>query len=262
MGTTSILDSMVKDSLLLKVKDWWSSQKLDTVNDYMTVLENFRIIFTCNSNMIEGSEVTYHTTRDVFEGNNITGYTGPLTDLLQIQNQKFAFNFLVESLVEKRELDLDFIKKLHKIMLHGCYDDRRYNKGERPGKFKVHDYCVGTTDVGSLPEDVLYDVVDLVEEVNEMRDFSLNHILTTVAYFHLRFESIHPFADGNGRVGRTLMNYLLMLYGLPPIVIFNEDREVYYMALEVWDRTGEISGFIEFLKEQLIKTWKSKVGDN
>lgn len=69
---------------------------------------------------------------------------------------------------------------------------------------------------------------------------------------------IHPFADGNGRVGRTIMNYYLMTHGYPPTIIYQEDKETYYMALTVFDKTQEITGFRKFIKEQTIKTWKVK----
>ena len=71
----------------------------------------------------------------------------------------------------------------------------------------------------------------------------------------MNFESIHPFADGNGRVGRTLLNYYLMTHDYPPTIIYNEDKELYYMGLTVFDKTGQIDGFVKFLQEQSEKTW-------
>lgn len=82
--------------------------------------------------------------------------------------------------------------------------------------------------------------------------------MTVAAYFHLSFESIHPFADGNGRVGRTLLNYYLMTHDYPPTIIYDDDKPTYYLALTVFDKTGKIDGFIEFLKEETEKTWTKK----
>ena len=99
----------------------------------------------------------------------------------------------------------------------------------------------------------------------ELNENELNTIpdavLIKAAYFHAVFETIHPFADGNGRVGRTLMNYYLMKHNYPPIVIFNEDKETYYLALEVFNKTQKLSGFVTFLKEQAVKTWETKIKD-
>lgn len=69
------------------------------------------------------------------------------------------------------------------------------------------------------------------------------------------FESIHPFADGNGRVGRMLLNYLLIGSGLPPIVLFENDREEYYLALEYFNDCQEIDKMVDFLDRQAYKTW-------
>ena len=73
----------------------------------------------------------------------------------------------------------------------------------------------------------------------------------------LQFENIHPFADGNGRVGRTLMNYYLMLHDLPPAVIYEEDKETYYLALAVFDKTEKLDGFVEYLERRNCKNLDS-----
>lgn len=62
-------------------------------------------------------------------------------------------------------------------------------------------------------------------------------------------------ADGNGRTGRTILNYFLMLHDIPPAIIFDEDKKLYYEALAVFDETEKIDGFISFMKDEIIKTW-------
>lgn len=84
---------------------------------------------------------------------------------------------------------------------------------------------------------------------------TLKKILTAAAYFHCNFEYIHPFADGNGRTGRTLTNYFLMIHDLPPMVIFDEDKKLYYEALGIFDETEKLDGFVSLLKDQTVKTW-------
>lgn len=139
-------------------------------------------------------------------------------------------------------------------MTKGIYDERRYtvNK-ERPGEFKKHDYVTGVHEVGSYPEYVEDDLIDLLEEINSYKG---ENYLTVVSYFHAMFENIHPFADGNGRVGRTLLNYYLLIRGIKPIIIYDEDKKLYYECLEKFDVDNDITSLREFIKYQQEKTWK------
>lgn len=128
--------------------------------------------------------------------------------------------------------------------------------GERPGEYKRHDYVTGREEVGAAPEDVADEVRELLEE---LLDVTPENVLTAAAYFHAKFENIHPFADGNGRVGRLAMNYLLVLHGHPPTIIHEENRKEYYAALEAWDARQELVPLREFLKWQTEKTWEKQI---
>lgn len=240
-----------------EIVQWWQNQNLKTADDLATVLDNFKIVFACNSNGIEGSSIDYHTTRAVFEGGSLPNFSGTAKEIFETQNQKFAFDYFAKAFEDELDIDMHMILKLHSIMMYGCYDETRWRKGERPGKFKKGDYCVGVDDVGSFPDEVETDLQELLDEMND-NDLS-GDILIKAAYLHVVFETIHPFADGNGRVGRTLMNYYLIRHNYPPIVIFNEDKETYYLALEVYNKTGKLSGFVKFLQEQMVKTWERKI---
>ena len=145
--------------------------------------------------------------------------------------------------------------EFHRILMSGCYDSVRWDKGERPGHFKKNDYAVGMQEVGVFPDEVEDEIKDLLNEINSWD----GDVLLAAAYFHARFENIHPFADGNGRTGRLLLNYYLLLQNYPPLIINSEDKNVYYLALEVYDHTEELSGLKLFLEEELNKTWQSKV---
>ncbi|MBR2675072.1 MAG: Fic family protein [Mogibacterium sp.] len=229
----------------------WREKPLSSAADIDVALDNFRVLFAYNSNRIENTDTTYHDTREIFDKGSVSGYTGELRTLFEIQNQKYCYDFLREKIVNREEITPVLICELHKILMSGCYDESRWEKGERPGKYKIYDYVTGDG-VGSAPEDVADDMKSLCGEIANIPE---EKALTAAAYLHLKFESIHPFADGNGRVGRTLMNYFLMTHGLPPTVLYEEDKKLYYMALAIYDKSEEISGFEEFIREQTIKTW-------
>lgn len=272
---TSTMDEIAANSVLLnaliqhsnsvkgvcmqfdEIVKWWQSLQIKSAEDLETALDNFKVVFACNSNGIEGNNLGYHRTREVFEGSELSNFSGTARDIFEAQNQKFAFNYFVQAFSDDLDIDMPMILKLHSIMMYGCYDETRWRKGERPGKFKKGDYCVGVDDVGSFPDEVETDLQELLDEMND-NDLS-GDVLIKAAYLHVVFETIHPFADGNGRVGRTLMNYYLIRHNYPPIVIFNEDKETYYLALEVYNKTGKLSGFVKFLQEQMVKTWERKL---
>lgn len=239
-----------------RIVQYWQDYDKRTEEDYNRLLSNFWLLSTCDSNNIEDGKLNYHVTREVFEGSTITIEGVYPKDIIEAQNSIYVRRKIVSNLVSRSPLSSEFIKYLHKVYMQGMYDNRRYDKGERPGQYKVNDYCVGVSDVGSLPENVPSDIRDLCNEVSQVDS---SKALTAAAYYHLTFENIHPFSDGNGRIGRLTMNYLLMLNNHPPINIFASDKETYYMALEVFDKSDKISGFIEFLKEQCVKTWEDVV---
>lgn len=234
-----------------KLLKWWQKETKDTADDLLTLLDNFQILFAYHSEKIENDAVTLHDTREIFEHGCVTNYTGDLRTLFEIKNQKDCFRFLIDNILSKRELTSGFILELHRQLMKGCYDETRYKKGERPGSFKIHDYVTGDG-IGAPPELTGQELEELLQEIREAEG---KDVLTIAAYLHLRFEEIHPFADGNGRVGRTLLNYYLMTHGHPPLILYSEDKKTYYLSLAVYDKTGRIDGFIRFLKEQSLKTW-------
>lgn len=232
----------------------WKQKGIKNVSDLETVLSNFSIIFAYNSGVIENPEITYHTTREIFENGKVINFTGDVRTVFEIKNQKICYDWLKDKIIEKADITSELIKEIHKLLTSGTYDERRYSRGERPGEYKKHDYVVGN-DQGALPEEVSTEIEELCDELRHVPDRGDN-IVKAAAYLHCKFENTHPFADGNGRVGRTLMNYFLMTHEHPPIVVRNESKNEYYDALGCYDRTGELDDFVAYIKKETIVTWR------
>ncbi|MDR3587744.1 MAG: Fic family protein [Desulfosporosinus sp.] len=149
-----------------------------------------------------------------------------------------------DKFIKKEPLSLEFIKEIHKVLTSGTYDKRRYiTNEERPGEFKKHDYVTGLHEVGSSAEDVESHHKELITVVNE---YLGPNILKVAAYLHAKYEFIHPFPDGNGRVERTLLNYYLMINNHPPLIVYDEDKRLYYDSLQRYDEAEELSPGINF----------------
>lgn len=239
------------------IVEQWKSKNINTIAEYEAVLSNFRIVFAYNSGAIENPEITYHNTREIFENGKVVNFSGNLRTLYEIENQKMCYQYILTALEVKESITPHFIKGIHKYLTRGTYDERRWSLGERPGQFKQHDFVIGKAGQGALPEEVPGEIEELCEELTGIQDKGDN-ILKAAAYLHCKFENIHAFADGNGRVGRTLMNYFLMLNHYPPLIVFDNSKQSYYEALEYYDETGDISKFVSYMKMAYEKTWEVK----
>jgi Fic family protein len=232
----------------------WRSYDVRTEADIDRRLDSFRILFAYNSGKIENEAVTYGDTREIFENGRVLNYSGSPRALFELSNQRLCYEFLKPKLAAKEPLTISLIRETHGVLAGGTYDERRFvEQGERPGEFKKHDYVTGIAEVGSPPEDVEKDLAELLEE---LADYGDRDILKAAAYFHARFEYIHPFADGNGRAGRTLLNYWLMVHGHPPLIVHDEDKRAYYGALSRYDEAEDLEPMTAFLRRQTERTWE------
>ncbi|MDR0499821.1 MAG: Fic family protein [Coriobacteriales bacterium] len=233
----------------------WRGFKIQTEADLETHLNSFKVLFAYNSNKIENDNTTYEDTFQVFEHDRVSNYTGDVRTLTEIQNQKSAYIWMVKAVVSKQTITEGMVFELHRIITQGTYDERRVERGERPGEYKHHHYVVGINEVGAAPETVAEEIAELLDDIAST-DVSTENVLTAAAYLHAKFENIHPFADGNGRTGRVLMNYFLMANNHPPLTVFDEDRTAYYRALDAFHTDQDIKPLREFIEQQVIKTWE------
>lgn len=239
-----------------KAVELWQQKNITTDAELAEALNGHSIAFAYNSGKIENDKITYNDTREIFEHDGVTSYTGDLRTLFEIRNAKAANELFLTAFNEKRPLDEAFLKELQSCLTQNTYDERRWQLGERPGEYKHHDYVTGREEIGAAPDDVHEEISELLEELLDIQN---KDALTAAAYFHAKLENIHPFADGNGRVGRLAMNYFLVTHNHPPVTIHEEDRKEYYAALEAWDLRQELDPLRDFLKRQTEKTWEKQI---
>ncbi len=188
-----------------------------------------------NSNHIEGSQLTHDQTRYIYETNTIGFEDNPtirVDDIIETTNHFTAFDFLLDSFQE--DLNEIWIKDAHSILKRGTSDSRK-------PWFQVGDYKRFPNEVGgretSLPEHVESDIQELLNSYHDLPETSFEDILD----FHVRFERIHPFQDGNGRVGRLIMFKECLKHGHIPFIIRDDMKYFYYRGLAEW---GEQNGFL------------------
>ena len=219
------------------------------------LLDRFFLKFTYSSNKIENNETRLRDVETIFKGKKVKDFKGNKKTLVEIENHRELCKNIFKLCKEyNSKVSTDLVRKMHYSLMKNCFSEQLLLKGESPGEFKKGDYIVGLHDVGVSPDEVEENLNSLFEEINEVK-INDNNVLTVISYLHCWFESIHPFADGNGRTGRVLMNYLLIGNNFPPIVLFGNDREQYYLALEYFNETQEISKMVNFLEDQAYKTW-------
>ena len=200
--------------------------------------EEFMIEFTYNSNAIEGNTLTLQETAMVLEG--ITIDQKPLKDHLEAVGHKDAFLYVQDIVNNKMPLTEFVIKNIHSLVL--------MNKPEDKGVYRrVPVRIMGALTEPVQPYMIEPKITELLAE-NEKRKSKMN-IIERIARFHLEFESIHPFIDGNGRTGRLLMNFELMQNGYPPINVKFTDRKRYYEAFDSFSRNQDTTPMTNLIAE-------------
>ena len=187
-----------------------------------------QIDLTYNSNHIEGSRLTHEQTRYIFETNTISVENEVLNvdDVIETANHFRCIDMMIDN--AKAALTEKLIKEIHMILKNGTSDSRK-------DWFAVGDYKKLPNEVGglatALPEEVAGKMKELLTEYNAKLDKTLGDILE----FHVQFERIHPFQDGNGRVGRLIMFKECLKYHIVPFIIEDNLKMFYYRGLKEWN---------------------------
>lgn len=232
--------SIPADAPLPQRKKSKASPLLDALREQMEsrlkggIYHRTQIDLTYNSNHIEGSRLTKEQTRYIFETNTIgvTDEVIKVDDIIETTNHFRCIDFIIEHADEP--LTESMIKKLHSLLKTGTTDASR-------SWFAVGDYKRLPNELGGkeavAPEEVVSAIQGLLKEYKS-KEIAFEDILD----FHYQFEAIHPFQDGNGRVGRLIMFKECLAHGIVPFIITDELKMFYYRGLDLWEQT---QGFID-----------------
>ncbi|MFA5208010.1 MAG: Fic family protein [Candidatus Paceibacterota bacterium] len=199
------------------------------------IKQEFILKLTYHSNKIEGSTLSEKETASIIF-DNISFPKKTLSEQLEAKNHQTALDYLFTFILNKGEINESLILKLHSILMNGIISDA--------GRYRVHPVRILGTSVPTVnylkvPESM----ADLFKKINNNNGDVINFI----SEVHSSFEKIHPFSDGNGRVGRLLLTAMLLKKNLPPAVIKQGTKHLYYVYLEKSQLTGDFSQLQNFI---------------
>ena len=221
-----------------KKRDRLSAMRPLTPGEVERLRKEFMVEFTYNSNAIEGNTLTLKETAMVLEGMTID--QKPLKDHLEAIGHVQAFEYIQTIAETDCALNETIIKNIHSLVLI----DRREDRGiYRRIPVKI----MGAYTEPVQPYMIEPKMTELIE-ANKEREQTI-HVIERIARFHLEFEGIHPFIDGNGRTGRLILNLELIRNGFPPINVKFTDRKRYYDAFDAFYRDDDAGAMIDLIAE-------------
>ena len=194
---------------------------------------NTQIVMTYNTNHIEGSTLSEEQTRYIFETNTLLTEKGTITnidDIIETQSHFKLFDYMLD--VADKKLTEKMIKEFHRMLKERSSDSKKE-------WFAVGEYKKLANEVGGLktssPKNVEKDMQKLLDWYNSLKEVTINEIIE----FHAKFEMIHPFQDGNGRVGRLIAFKECLKHKIVPFIIMDKDKLFYYRGLNQWQTSKE-----------------------
>ncbi len=211
-----------------------------TEKQWQDIIDRFTVNFTYESNAIEGNSLTLKDVTFILHENKVVKGK-ELREIYETLNTREAMELVFNNELGINEQD---IIKLHKILVK--------NTGVSAGYKKLPNFILGRSVKTSLPEKVENEMKRLIEWYRKNKEM---HPLQRASIFHGKFEKIHPFEDGNGRVGRLLINIMLLNHNYPPLIIRKTQRISYFGCLEAFDK-GHEDKLNRFLVEKYKKTYE------
>lgn len=203
-----------------------------------------------NSNAIENSTLTLEDTEDILIRDRIRT-DHEIREIYEAKNLAKTIHYLAQH--PREPFSVELILRLHGMLLSDINDAvaGRFRSGREWVRVGAH--------IGANPDFVERMVHDLVAEYNQ-DEFENGYFVEKIAKFHAEFENIHPFCDGNGRIGRVLMNRQLEMLGLPPIIIMNKTKfRDYYPLLEAYERDGDLELITDLVAGLLIEALHRRI---
>lgn len=216
-------------------KEFAKESKVNEENRY----EAFTSLFTYDSNAIEGNSLTLEETSFLLFEKRVPSAKS-LREINETLNHKSAFDYMLSY---KGDMSTEFICQLHKLVVQNTLKEELISE---IGKYRtLQVYIKGRDWMPPKPQEVAQEMKTLLSWY--AKNNKKLHPLILATYFHVAFETIHPFVDGNGRVGRLLMNFILHKFGYPMINIPNKIKFRYYESLKEATLNGNLRFFIEIL---------------
>lgn len=227
------------------------------------IMQKFRLDWNYNSNNLEGNSLTYGETKALLL-HGITAQGKPLRDHIEITGHDEAVKWIEDLVRKEYPLTENFIRELHTLLLKEPYEVDAITPDGKPTsrKIAIGQYKTAPNHVKTMtgevfrfatPEETPSKMHDLIEWYRAEEGGADVNPIILAAEFHYRFIRIHPFDDGNGRTARIVMNFILMKYGYPPVVIKTEDKENYFSVLRQAD-VGDINPFIHYIAKNLSRS--------
>lgn len=236
-------DALLVKKATVKARGKNSADPLRMMLSHPDIRDQFVLTLTYTSNSIEGSTLTEAETYGVLFQNTALPHK-TLIEQLEAKNHQTALLFLFEHLAKKKPLDETLILRLHSILMNGIMHDA--------GFYRRHGVRIVGADV---PTANYLKVPALMDALIAELDRPHPDIIAHGALLHARFEQIHPFADGNGRIGRLLLHAMLLRKHLPPAVIYPAEKRSYYACLNTAQKKNDVSLLEDFLCDAILEGW-------
>ncbi|MDO8529506.1 MAG: Fic family protein [bacterium] len=213
---------------------------LKVILDNSDIYDQFLLSLTYNSNKIEGSTLSENETADIIF-NNKSIPNKSIIEQLEVKNHQAALQYLFNHLNSVKIIDEELMLKLHSILMNGIRDDA--------GFYRRHGIRIVGSNVPTANYPKIQSLMsNIVSDINKKQEDKIAH----VSNIHARFEQIHPFPDGNGRIGRLILAAMLLIGNIAPAAIMQEGKQLYYTCLRRAQLNNDFTQLEDFICEAIV----------